>query len=140
MRLIFHVLSKEGDLKDTFFVNHRSSVQPLADFIDQFDDEEIFIFFVDFFYGVTQELIDILGPFEFQDDLGLLMENEDSRDFSQFAGAFTRSGQKFFDVISPENGLMHLGLKVTEIFRYLFLLQRHRSRLTRNFFLRIRLF
>ena len=118
MRLIFHVLSKEGDLKDTFFVNDRSSAQPIADFIDQFDDEEIFIFFVDFFYGVTLELIEILGLFGFHDDLGLLMENEDSRAFSQFAGAFTRSGQKLFDVISPENGLMHLGLKVSNIFRY----------------------
>ena len=115
MRLVFHVLSKEGDLKDTTFVNDQASVQPIVDFIDKFTDDEIFVFFVDFVYEVTPELVQVMGVFGFESEFNSLMQDEDAKRFSQFAGAFTRAGQKLFDVISPENGEMHFGLKVIEV-------------------------
>ena len=115
MRLVFHVLSKEGDLKDTTFVNDQTSVQPIVDFIEQYTDEEIFVFFVDFVYGLSPELVQFMSEFGFENEFNALMQDEDAKRFSQFAGAFTRAGQKFFDVISPENGEMHFGLKVIEV-------------------------
>ena len=115
MRLVFHVLSKEGDLKDTTFVNDQTSVQPIVDFLEQYTDEEIFVFFVDFVYGLSPELVQVMSEFGFVNEFNALMQDEDAKRFSQFAGAFTRAGQKFFDVISPENGEMHFGLKVIEV-------------------------
>ena len=115
MRLVFHVLSKEGDLKDTTFVNDQTSVQPIVDFLEQYTDEEIFVFFVDFVYGLSPEFVQVMSEFGFENEFNALMQDEDAKRFSQFAGAFTRAGQKFFDVISPENGKMHFGLKVIEV-------------------------
>ncbi|CBY20187.1 unnamed protein product [Oikopleura dioica] len=59
-RMVFHILSKEGDLKDTFSVPD-GETDGLSDFLNQFDDEEIILFFTDFKYTLTDNFVSTLA-------------------------------------------------------------------------------
>ena len=47
-RLVFHVLSEEGDLKDTYQFRNGTHTDEIQSYVDSFDDNEIFLFFSDY--------------------------------------------------------------------------------------------
>ena len=79
--------------------------------IEDHDDEEIFIFFVDFVYHITDELISEFLQYGFQSELSSLAADETNRKYTQFGGYFKKNGDKAFISQSPVDGNMHYGLK-----------------------------
>ena len=86
---------------------------------ENWNDENIFIFFVDFRFEITEDLIARFAPYGFQDDLQALMnDHEHTRKYSQFGGFFKKDGSRDFHSVSPVDGNMHYGLKGAFLFFY----------------------
>ena len=112
-RLVFHVVSAEGDLRDMFYLENGSTdYAGLEAWIASYDkDDNIFLFFTDFLFELSQEIADILGEHGIDSiQLNGLLANENSRKFSQIAGVFNSSGESDFKFVSPDGQDFHSGL------------------------------
>lgn len=85
--------------------------KPFFDEVEKHNDEEIFIFFVDFVYEITDELIARFSDYGFGPELSNLAVNEASRKFTQFGGYFKKNGERALISQGPTDGNMHYGLK-----------------------------
>lgn len=136
-------LSAEGDLKNVYTVNSGESFADIQTVINGLQSDEILLFTqVSFHYKIINSLlnnftfnlndINIILPIQdflfelnaeaktFFVGLGFdeptfdgLLANESSRKYSQIAGLWNTSGQTSFISISPQNDLIHNGLKGT---------------------------
>ena len=112
--MVFHILSKEGDLKDITYVNSGESISDVSATLNALNDEEIVLFMTDFTYELTTEFRTMIESFGISsEDLDPVYANENSRKFSSIGGVFNLKGQAHLAVQLPlEGDLMHHGLKV----------------------------
>ena len=64
-RMVFHILSKEADLKDTLFINNGESITDTEAALNSLHDEEIVLFMTDFTFELTIEFRNLLESFGF---------------------------------------------------------------------------
>ena len=114
-RLVFHILSAEGDLKSTEFAKSGDTqdMTNLISLINSLENEEIILFTTDFLFELTDQLKNFLVSYGFSDtDLTALMATEARRKYSQIGGVFNLKGQTDLVAVWPEDdGRMHKGLQ-----------------------------
>ena len=61
-RIILHVLSAEGDLKDISYVPTGSDFTPISDLVESYQPEggEVFLIFSDFIFELSQDCFDFM--------------------------------------------------------------------------------
>ena len=116
-RLIFHILSAEGDLREVVFTSNggtMDSVQAAIDAAVAIDPETVVLFTTDFIFELNASVKTFFTNYGFAAaDFDVLLGDEDSRKFSQIGGVFNMAGETSLVSISPSAGVMHMGLKAT---------------------------
>ena len=116
-RMIFQVLSAEGDLQDIYHVdNGTENFDDLSDFLrDHVEPDNIVIFFTDFVFFLSDAFFNVLKPYGINAtnniDSDQLLQTENDKQYSQIAGLFNTQGQADMASISPDaDGTFHHGL------------------------------
>merc|ERR1711892_35896 len=115
-RMIFQVLSAEGDLQDIYHVdNGTENFDDLSDFLrDHVEPDNIVIFFTDFVFFLSDAFFNVLKPYGINAtnniDSDQLLQTENDKRHSQIAGLFNTQGQADMASISPDaDGTFHHG-------------------------------
>ena len=88
-RLVVHILSAEGNLKENYEVKTGEAIDTLANDLSELSDDEIVLFVTDFVYELTDEFRQLLVAYGFSDDLfDPLFANENTKKYSMVAGLF----------------------------------------------------
>ena len=85
----------------------------LTDFVAKYSkDDNTFLFFTDFVYELTQEVVDILVANGVDaNGLNSLLADENKRKYSQIGGLFNQKGQSDLKFVTPtDDGKFHFGL------------------------------
>ena len=111
-RLVFHVLSAEGDLRDTFALDSGSNnFEDLSIWIDYYHNENnVFAFWTDFYYELTSNLDRVLSPFMDTSELSTILRDSSITKYTQIAGVFNEKGQSKFAAQRPVSSGFHSGL------------------------------
>ena len=135
--MVFHILSKEGDLKDITYVNSGESISDVSATLNALNDEEIVLFMTDFTFELTTEFRTMIESFGISSgDLDPVYADENTRKFSSIGGVFNLKGQAHLAVQLPlEGDLMHHGLKVRTNFIFYFAKKRKFGNFSERIFL-----
>ena len=88
-RLVVHILTAEGNLKENYEVKTGESIWTLAENLNQLSDDEIVLFVTDFVYELTDEFRHLLLFYGFSEDLiDPPFANENTKKYSMVAGLF----------------------------------------------------
>ena len=112
-RLVFHVLTTEGDHIEGFAVPNGGLMTDAKRKIDALHQGEIILFNTDFLFAITPDVKEFFVSYGFEGDFfDTLMETDVNARLSQIGGFFDKNGQRDIGSISPmNNGNMHRGLK-----------------------------
>ena len=135
--MVFHILSKEGDLKDITYVNSGESISDVSATLNALNDEEIVLFMTDFTFELTTEFRTMIESFGISSaDLDPVYADENTRKFSSIGGVFNLKGQAHLAVQLPlEGDLMHHGLKVRTNFIFYYAKKENLETSVNKFFL-----
>ena len=116
-RMIFQMLSAEGDLRELYHIDNQGDVNGLNTWLsDNLEPENVVVFFTDFVYYLSEEFFNVLSPYGINASNGIdtseLFASEINSKYSQIAGIFNTKGQADMKWATPEaDGTFHFGLK-----------------------------
>ena len=88
-RLVVHILSAEGNLKENYEVKTGEDLWTLGKNLNELSNDEIVLFVTDFVYELTEEFRRLLEHYGFSYDLfDPLFANENTKKYSMVAGLF----------------------------------------------------
>ena len=88
-RLVVHILSAEGNLKENYEVKTGEDLWTLGKNLNELSNDEIVLFVTDFVYELTDAFRHLLEHYGFSYDLfDPLFANENTKKYSMVAGLF----------------------------------------------------